>query len=380
MSFVLIIVIVFTPSNLFGCFPNPIYHTIHLCSKTVCNSKCVSLLKDHVSYDNFVLTSYTVNAPKIALCILNYKLYMHILSRVHKVQVTYTNFAYSTYGYVHIKSRLLQLYGTTVPPPPQPCHVIVVSPPAANGNATGGGIGRKQQQHARVLTGGMYTARTVTLVATCTQYAYSCNLCYVLYGPRVKTNVFTSTLCFRELALKRKEAHLNIPNNYCRFKSSLDLSWLVLQKVLGYYFAITLFELCRYLLPPSRAFGRGKKNISLNICLSLQPSKIISVPNRFEKMSDFQSPGKETSHGKLCQPNSANLISACVPFFVFRLTRNLYKTCSYILYILYVLYMSCPFASILTDPPSLCVFTSLIIPAAYICILYSGNGSKLYGE
>jgi hypothetical protein len=331
MSFVLITVIVYTPSTLFVCFSDPIYHSRQLCSITICNNKCASLLKDHVSYDKIVLTPYKANAQKIAFDSLCYKLYMHIFSRVQKVQVTYTKIAYSTYGYVHIKSRLLQLYGTNVPPPPQPCHVIVDSPLAANEKATGGGIGSKQQQHARVLTGGKYTARTLTLVATCIQYAYSCNICNVSYSSRVKTNVYTLTLCLREVVLKKNEARLNIPYNYCRFKSILDLSILAEQKVLGYYFANTFFELCRYFLPPSRAIGHGKKNTRQICCLSLQLSEIISVTNRFEKMSDFQSPGKEISQGKFCQPLCSNLISACVPFFDFRLSRYLYKMCSYIL-------------------------------------------------
>ncbi len=191
------------------------------------------------------------------------------------------------------------------------------------------------------------------------------------YSSRVITNVYTLTLCLREVVLKKNEARLNIPYNYCRFKSILDLSILAVQKVLGYYFPNTLFELCRYFLPPSRAIGHGKKNTQQICCLSLQLSKIISVTNRFEKMSDFQSPGKEISHGKICQPLCINLISACVPFFVFRLSRNLYKMCSYILYMLYepiptkkpawfnysiVPYSMYPNASILTVPPRLCAF------------------------
>ncbi len=194
---------------------------------------------------------------------------------------------------------------------------------------------------------------------------------------------------------KKKEARLNIPYYNSTFKSNLDLHILVEQKVFGHYFTIKLFKHYLYFLPPSRAIGRGKKNPWQNVCLSPQLSKIISVPNCFEKMSEFPSPGKEISHGKFCQPLCINLITACVPFFDFRLSRNLYKTCSYMLYMLcepvpitqsawlkysIVPYSIYPNASILIDPSRLCAFTSLIIPAAYICTFYSGNGSNLYGE
>jgi hypothetical protein len=243
MSFVLTIVILYTPSTLFVCFSYPIYQSRQVCLITICNNKCASLLKDHVSYENIVLTSYQANAPKIAFGSLCFNLYMHIISRVQRVQVSYTKIANSTYGYVHIKSRLLQLYGTNVLPPLQPCHVIVDSPLSANENATGGGIGSKQQQHAGVLTGGKYTVRTLTLVATCIQNAYSCIIWEVLYSSRVKTIMYTLTLCFREVVLKKNEASLNIHYNNCRFKSILDISLLAEQKVLDYYCANTSFEL-----------------------------------------------------------------------------------------------------------------------------------------
>jgi hypothetical protein len=394
MSFVLTIVILYTLSTLFVCFSYPIYQSRQVSLLTICNNKCASLLKDHVSYDIIVLTSYKVNAPKIALGSLCFKLYMHIISRVQRVQVSYTKIAYSTYGFVHIKSRLLQLYGTNVLPPLQPCHVIADSPLSANENATGGGIGSKQQQHAGVLTGGKYIVRTLTLVATCIQNAYSCIIWEVLYSSRVKTNIYTLTLCFREVVLKINEARLNIPYNYCRFKSILDILLPAVQKVLDYYFANTSFEICLYFQPPIP---------------TLQLSEIISVTNRFEKMSDFPSPGKEISHGKFCQPLCINLISASVPFFDFRLSRNLYKTCSYIPYMSRTLYKTCsyilympyepiptkqpawfkysiipysmyPNASILTDQPRLCAFSSLNIPTAYTCTFYSCNGSNRYGE
>jgi len=145
MSFVPNIVILYTLSTLIVCFSYPIYQSRQVSLLTISEKKCSSILKDHVSYDK-------VNAPKISFGSQFLKLYTRIFSSVQRVQVPYTKIAYSTYGYVHIKSRLLQPYGTNTYSPLQPCHVIVDFPLSANENATGGGIGSKQQQHAGVLT------------------------------------------------------------------------------------------------------------------------------------------------------------------------------------------------------------------------------------
>jgi hypothetical protein len=384
MSFILKIVILYTLSTLIVCFSYPIYQSRQVSLLTISEKKCSSILKDHVSYDK-------VNAPKISFGSQFLKLYTRIFSSVQRVQVPYTKIAYSTYGYVHIKSRLLQPYGTNTPSPLQPCHVIVDFPLSANENATGGGIGSKQQQHAGVLTGGKYTVRTLTLVATCIQYAYSCIVWEMLYSSRVDIIIYTLTLCLFEVMLKINEARLNLSYNYCRFNSILVISLLAEQKVPDHFFANTAFEFCLYCQPPIP---------------TLQLSEIISVTIRFEKMSDIPSPGKETSHGKFCQPLCINLMSASVPFFDLCLFRNLYETCGYIpymsrtpyksfkmcfyisyvpytLYVLYygtILYSMYPNASFCAAQHRRCVFSSFSIPTAYDYTFYSCNGSNRYGE
>jgi hypothetical protein len=301
-----------------------------------------------------------------------------------------------------------------LPPPPVLCHVISGLSPSANGNMTGSRTGSKHQHHALGLAGMEYTTRTLTLVPTCIQYAYSCKLYQVVYSIRVNPNGRTSSLCIRGILFYKGCSFIY---RYQKLRYTFTSLRIILYSVYSsqtfppaFIISLNNMHVChlshvRCAIVEKSVFCQEyfpiPQNRRCSLCgeklhgqdlrtISLQLSEIISVPNRFVKMSEFPSPGEESSHGKNCRylclylPTSFTLpISTCS-------LQNISKKHRYMLYKSYES-LSTSHLFCLYYPIHISAATLLVAPCLYLdhnfCILNANNctfsrcnGSNIYRE